>query len=175
MRITSFLLTMAAAVSLTGCSTLISLHPFVTDQQAVFDTALLGIWSDSHDDELFIVRQDGKSYKIQHVKDTQSLSFSAQLFKVGDHRILDLVSTADDPFQLPVHTPMRIWVDGATLRFATLDSVWLKEKARKQLAVQDVGERALITAPGEAVLRFLINYGAAAEAFGKPDELRKQQ
>jgi hypothetical protein len=65
-------------------------------------------------------------------------------------------------------------VEGATLRFATLDSAWLMENARKQLAVEDVGDRALITAPGDAVLRFLITYGGADNAYGKPSVLYKQ-
>ena len=175
MKISGILLTLAAALTLAGCSTLVSLHPFVTDQQAVFDPALLGIWVNAADDEMYVIRQDGNSYKIRHIRDTESQSFSAQLFKAGDLRILDLVSAADDPFQLAVHTPMRIWIDGTTLRFATLDSAWLKENARKQLAIQDVGDRALITAPGDAVLRFLIAYGAADNAYGKPDSLHKQQ
>jgi hypothetical protein len=48
------------------------------------------------------------------------------------------------------------------------------ENARKQLAVEDVGDRALITAPGDAVLRFLITYGGADNAYGKPSVLYKQ-
>jgi hypothetical protein len=61
------------------------------------------------------------------------------------------------------------------LRYATLDSGWLKENARKQLAMQDVRDRALITAPGDAVLRFLATYGGADNAYDKPTVLHKQQ
>jgi hypothetical protein len=69
---------------------------------------------------------------------------------------------------------MRVWVDGTTLRFATLDSAWLKENARNQLAIEDVGDRAVITAPGDAVLRFLLTYGAADKAYEKPAVLQRQ-
>jgi len=175
MKLTGILLTTAAAIALSGCSTLVSLQPFVTDQQAVFDAGLLGIWANSAQDELFIVRQDGKNYKIRHIKDQETQSFSAQLFKIGDLRILDLVSDTADPFQVAVHTPTRVWVDGSSLRFAMLDSDWLKENARKQLAIQDSGDRALITAPGDAVLKFLVTYGAGDNAYRKPSELQKQQ
>jgi len=175
MKLTGCLIAIAAAAALSGCSSLISLHPFVTDQQAVFDPALVGVWAEGGKDDLFIIRQDGKSYKIRHVQDNETVNYTAQLYKVGDLRLLDLVSAAEDPFQIAVHTPLRVWIDGSTLRFATLDSDWLKQNARKQLAIQDAGDRALITAPGEAVLQFLINYGASDEAYGKPNSLQKQQ
>src|SRR5207247_1218955 len=115
----------------------------------------------------------GDSYKIQRIERSETQSFSAQLFKVGDLRILDLVSAVEDPFQIPVHTPLRVWVNGTTLRFATLDSAWLKENARKQLAIQDAGDRALITAAGDAVLRFFATFGASDDAYSKPSELHR--
>ena len=174
MRIIGALLTAAAAFTLAGCSTMVSLHPFVTDQQAVFDPALVGVWAKAGSDELYVVRQDGNGYKIRRIDNSNSQSFSANLLKVGDLRILDLVSETDDPFQLAVHTPLRVWVEDATLRFATLDTAWLKENARKQIPIEDAGDRALITAPGDAVLRFLTTYGVAANAYEKPVTLQKQ-
>jgi hypothetical protein len=175
MRIIGALLTAAAAFTLAGCSTMVSLHPFVTDQQAVFDPALAGVWANSKGDELYVVRQDGNGYKIRRIDNSNSQSFSANLLKVGDLRILDLVSETDDPFQLAVHTPLRVWVEDATLRFATLDTAWLKENAHKQIAIENTGDRALITAPGDAVLRFLTTYGATDNAYEKPVTLQRQQ
>jgi uncharacterized protein YceK len=173
MNLTGILLTTAAAIALAGCSSMVSLHPFITGQQATFDPALAGVWMDDKDDEVYTVRQDGEGYKVRYVHGSDVQTFSAQLFKIGDLRILDLVSTADDPFQLRVHTPLRVWIDGATLRFATLDSAWLKENAGTQLAIQNIGDRTLITAPGDAVLRFLVTYGAAENAYRKPAELHR--
>ena len=175
MKLTGSLLAITAAAALSGCSSLISLHPFVTGQQAIFDPGLVGVWAESGKDDLYIVRADGKGYKIRHVHEADTESFTAQFYRVGDLRLLDLVSASDDPFQIAVHTPLRVWIDGSTLRFATLDSDWLKENARKQLAIQDVGDRALITAPGDAVLQFLITYGAGDNAYGTPVSLQKQQ
>jgi hypothetical protein len=165
----------AAAIGLAGCSSLVSLHPFVEGQQAVYDPALAGVWAEEKGDGLLIVQQDENAYKIRRVGGNESQTFSAQLFKSGDLRILDLVSANDDPFQLAVHMPLRVWIDGTDLRYATLDSGWLKENARKQLAMQDVRDRALITAPGDAVLRFLATYGGADNAYDKPTVLHKQQ
>jgi ABC-type glycerol-3-phosphate transport system substrate-binding protein len=173
MKIASFVM-IAAAVGLAGCSTLVSLHPLVSDQQAVFDPALVGVWAEEKGDTVFVVQQYGNNYKIRRIENNNAQLFGAQLFKSGELRILDLVSANDDPFQLAVHTPLRVWIDGSKLRYATLDSAWLKDNARKLLAVQDVGDRALITAPTDAVLRFLLTYGATDTAFEKPSVLLKQ-
>ena len=175
MKLANLLMIATATLGLAGCSTLVSLHPFLSDQQAAFDPALVGVWAEEKGDAILIVQQDDTDYKIRRVESNGTQSFSAQLFKNGDLRILDLVSGNDDPFQLAVHTPLRVWIDGATLRYATLDSAWLKENARKQLAVQEVGDRTLITAPGDAVLRFLVTYGVTDNAYSKPSVLRKQQ
>src|SRR5215471_13245818 len=173
MKIASFVMIVSAALSLAGCSSLVSLHPLVTDQQAVFDPALIGVWAEEKGDTIFVVQQDDKTYKIRRIENGSTQTFAGQLFKSGDLRILDLVSANDDPFQLAVHTPLRIWIDGSKMRYATLDSAWLKDNARKLLAVQDVGDRALITAPTDVVLRFLITYGATDAAFEKPSVLLK--
>lgn len=174
MRFIGALLTAAAVFTLAGCSSLVSLHPFVTGQQAVFDPALVGVWASADENEMYLVRQDGNGYKIRRVENSGTQNFSAHLLKIGDLRILDLVSEADDPFQVAVHTPMRIWVDGATLRFATLDTASLKDQARLQIALEDMDKHALITAPGDVVLRFLTTYGAADDAYDKPVTLQKQ-
>jgi hypothetical protein len=175
MKLTTCLLIPAAALALAGCSSLVSLHPFVTDEQAVFDPALVGIWAEPGKDELYIIRQDGKGYTIRRVHDTETEAFTAKLYRVENLRILDVASANDDPFQIPVHTPLRIWIDGGTLRFAMLDSDWLKKNARKQLAIQNVGDRALITAAPDAVMHFLFAYGAGDDSYGKPTSLERQQ
>jgi hypothetical protein len=162
----------AALISLAGCSGVVSLHPFIAGQQAAFDPALLGVWNGDKEDTLYVIRQDGDGYKIRAIEGNETQSYAAKLFKVGDLRILDLTSTADDPVQVPVHIPIRVWVDAASLRFATLNSTWLKEHAQ-QLAVEDLEGRLLITAPGDTVLRFLIANGGFDEAYDKPSVLHR--
>jgi hypothetical protein len=68
-----------------------------------------------------------------------------------------------------------VWVEGWTVRMAYLDSKWLKEHASAELAVDKAGDRLLITAPQEAVTRFLLTYGADDRAFGKITVLTRQQ
>jgi hypothetical protein len=164
-----------AAFTLTGCSDMISLHPFVAEKEAVVDGRLAGAWFE--DDDLYVIRQQDKGYAITYSDKNGSKPYrlEALLFKVGDALILDLTPAEEDSFQVPAHTPMRVWLEGATLRIAFLDSKWLVAHATAELATQQVKGRTLITAPSEEVTRFLLTYGADSRAFGKPSVLRRMQ
>jgi hypothetical protein len=176
MRIPQLVLALAGTLLCTGCAELIGLHPFVTDTEAALDTRLLGVWTD--DDDVYMVRQDGNGYTIGYSSEKKSSEFyklKAKMLRVGEARILDLTPADEDAFRIAAHTPLRVWVEGATVRIAYLDSEWLRERASAQLAVQKVGDRLLITSPGEEVTRFLLTYGGDDRAFGKPSVLRRQE
>src|ERR1017187_1588630 len=175
-RIPHLVLALAATLVCAGCSDLVSLRPFVTDKEAVQDARLLGVWADG-DDATYIVRQDGKGYAIGFLAKNSSTVYklTGKMLKAGEARIFDLTPAEEDPFQVAVHTAMRVWIEGASLRIAFLDSKWLREKAGAQLAVQEVGDRRLITSQGEAVTRFLLTYGGDDDAFGKPNVLTRQK
>jgi hypothetical protein len=169
-------LVLASAITLTGCSTLVSLNPFVTDKQAVMDPALLGIWTNQDGKETYWVRQDGTGYSIRYLPDSSdAYQFKARLMVAGDVRLLDLVSANEDAWQLAVHTPVRVWTEGSTLRMAFLQSDWLKEQAGQQLPTVPTKDRTLITAPSEAVRNFLIKTGGDPKACDKPEVLRRLQ
>ncbi len=174
MRIPQLILAVAATLMCTGCSEMIALHPFVTDKEAVLDARLPGVWVDG--DDLYIVRQDGNGYTIAHSdKSSAVYKLKAQMLKVGDARILDLTPVEEDAFQVPAHTPLRVWMEGATLRIAFLDSKWLRDLAAAQLATEELNGRLLIASPAEQVTRFLLANGADARAYGKPAVLTKQE
>ena len=165
----------AAILCFTGCSDIVSLHPFVGEKEAVVDSRLNGVWFD--DEDMYVIRQQDKGYTIAYSdkKSAKVYKLEALMIKAGDALILDLTPAEEDAFQVPAHTPMRVWVEGATLRVAFLDSKWLVEHATAELSTQQVNGRTLITAPGEDVTRFLLTYGADARAFGKPSMLRRQE
>ena len=173
MRLSQLALALAGTMMCAGCSEVISLHPFVTDTEAALDARLLGVWMD--DDDLFIVRQDGNGYAISYSEKKSSAVYKlkAKMLKVGEARILDLTPAEEDAFRIAAHTPMRVWMEGATVRVAYLDSEWLRERASAQLAVQKMDDRLLITSPGEEVTRFLLTYGGDDRACGKPSVLTR--
>jgi glutamine amidotransferase-like uncharacterized protein len=67
-----------------------------------------------------------------------------------------------------------VWLEGATLRMAFLDSKWLRDHASAELAVEQMGDRLLIMSPQENVTRFLMTYGGDERAYGKITELTRQ-
>ena len=174
MRLTLLTLAAAALLTTTGCSNLVSLNPLASDDQMIQNSALSGVWADD-DNSLYIVRPADRAYEITYIeKKGMPIHFNAKLFRIGDAQILDLTPADDDPFRLNVHTPVRIWVDSATLRFTFLDSKWLREHAAKELPVQD-NDRTLITAPAAALGQFLARYAADERAFeNTPAMLHRQ-
>ena len=115
MKFFTLSLMVAGTIALTGCSTLVSLNPFVTDEQAVLDPALPGVWISQDGKETYMIRQEGTGYSIRFLSDSsESYQFKAKLMAAGDVKLLDLVSANDDAFQLTVHTPVRVWVDSNT-------------------------------------------------------------
>jgi hypothetical protein len=175
MRISQVVLALAGTLMCTGCSEMISLHPFVADGEAVQDARLPGVWLDG-EDPMYIVRPDGNGYSIS-LSDKSSpavYKLKGKMLRVGDARIVDLTPAEEDAFQIAAHTPLRVWIEGATLRVAYLDSQWLREKASAELATQ-AGDRLLITSPQEDVTRFLLTYGGDDRAYGKITVLSRQQ
>ncbi len=175
-RLFSMALALAAALLLTGCSGMISLNPFVTDGEASIDPALLGVWHDADGEDTCIIKQAGMHYAITYVdKSSSAITFEAWLLASGDAKFLDLVPGDDSPFRIAAHTPVRVWTEGTTLRFSFLDSDWLRQQATQQLATQLAEDRTLITAPGESVRHFLMEYGADARAYGEVQTLERAQ
>jgi hypothetical protein len=166
MKFASLTLALASVAALTGCTNLVSLNPFVTGKQAVLDPNLAGTWKSSDDDSLLIVQQHGSSYSVTYTdgKGT-SLRFTALAFRAGDAELVDLVSENEAFLQVPVHALVRVWPEGSLLRWAFLDSKWLRQQVGKELASQPNGEAQVLTAPGEAVGGVLRKYAADSKAF----------
>src|SRR5580658_6386054 len=157
-------LLLAGVITLTGCSTLVSLNPFVTDKEAVMDPALLGTWTNAEGTDTYSISQDGAGYAIRYSSGSDVYLFKAQLMVSGDVKLLDLVSANEDAWQLPLHTPVRVWTEGSTLRVAFLESDWLKEQASQQVPAVPVEDRTLITAPSDAVREFLMRTAGDPQA-----------
>ena len=169
-------LTIAGSLVLTGCCSLVSLNPFVTDEQAVFDPALPGTWTSADSKEIYWIRQDGNGYTIRYVGDSSPVfELKARMMTAGEVKILDFSSASEDAFQMPVHGAARVWLEDNTLRLALLHTNWLKEQAGRQLPTVSASDRLVITAPGEAVRGFLAKAGADLEAADELGVLHRVQ
>ena len=178
MKLTSMLLVLAGALILTGCDTpaLLSLEPVVTDQDAAFDPTLLGTWEADHGNDLCIIRRDGDTgYAITHVSGGSVRQFSARLFRVGEASVLELTPEGTDDFQIAGHAVVRIWTGGGTLRWAYLDTEWLRKQAAQLLPNRADDKRMVLTAPGAAVRAFVAKYGVDDKAHGDAFEWQRVQ
>jgi len=178
MKFPTILLALMGALVLAGCDNpaLISLEPAVTAQEALFDPALLGTWESGQGGDLVIFRHgDGNSYTLTYVGDDgSSRKFDALLFQAGQARLLDLSPHDPDDFQVPGHTLIRVWVTSGSLRWAYLDSAWLRQQAAQELPNRPRGkDKMALMAPSAALRGFLAKYAADDKAHGEIGELQR--
>jgi hypothetical protein len=178
MKLTSMFLALAAALILTGCDSpaLLSLDPLVTDQDAVFDATLLGTWGTSEGKDLCIFRRSGeKGYAITYVSDNSARQFTARLFRAGEASMLDLTPESSDDFQIAGHAVVRIWAEGGVLRWAYLDTEWLRKQASQLLPNRADEKRVVLTGPGSAVRAFVAKFGVDDKAHGETTAWQRLQ
>lgn len=178
MRFTKTVLALtAAALTMTGCSSLVSLNQVANDEETITDAGLPGLWdTGGKDGGMFAIRQEGTTYSVVYTEKSSSpAKFEGRLFQVGAVKVLDLVTTEENSFQVPVHLLVRVWPEGTTLKWAFLESDWLKGQARQELASQESGGRTLVTAGSPAVRAFIVKHGADERAYSEQQTLTKVQ
>jgi len=173
------LLAFTGALVLAGCDSpaLISLDPAVSDQEAVFDSTLMGTWEAGQGGDLCIFRHgDGNAYTVTYVSDGSSRKFDARLFQAGQARLLDLSPQDSDDYQVPGHALVRILASSESLRWAFLDSDWLRQQAARELPnrARD-NHKMLLTAPAATLRDFLAKYAADDRAHGDIAEWQRPQ
>lgn len=167
-------LALAGLIALTGCSSVVSLQPLVPDNLTIADARLEGAWIDADGKDTYLVQRSGTAYTITYIeKAGTAYRFDARLWKCGDALLLDLVTSGDAPFHLPVHIAVRIWLDRDTLRIAFLDTDWFKNLAAARLATQTVDGRTVLTAPTAALQAFYQAFAADERAHAEPGTLRR--
>ncbi len=178
MRYPAIIVALIGAVLLTGCSTLISLNPFVAASQTVSDPAIVGTWktADKDDKGRIVIEQQGSVYVIRFEGMDEPIILQGHLTRVGDAELMDVVNTESHDLAVPVHLVVRLWPSASTLKWVYLESDWLKDQARQALSTQPSNSDTLITTPGDAVPQFLKKFGADARAYsGEPSQLVKGQ
>jgi hypothetical protein len=180
MKLTAILAALAASAILTGCEsptpTLLSLEPVTTAKDTAIDAALLGTWEEPGDKDLTaIVRQgDQGGYQIAIVSGSSVLTFQAKLFRINQSEFLDLSPADDNDFRLPGHAIVRLWIDGSSLRWAYLDTDWLKQQAAA-LSTHTIDGKMQIFSTTTAIRAFLTTTGEDDKACGKPVTWQKAQ
>jgi len=173
-----------AAALVGGCVP--SLHPLYTNEELVFEPALVGKWLEKVSSGTWqFEKQKEKEYLLIYTdNEGKSGKFTAHLLKIGETMYLDLFPQASEVetnqfyiwhFQ-PVHTFMKIRQITPTLQMAPVDPKWLDQlllKSPELLAHERIDERLILTAPTEKLQQFFRKHADAEGMFGDFSDMRK--
>ena len=200
MRNFSYIVVAMAALLLTGCLVM-SLHPFFTENDAVFEKSLVGMWVDKSGEASLTFKQFGaNAYRVTFVQHANSspmkgkerpgepAEFEAHLGRIGGSLFLDLYPDKDSWRRLkndllavhlaPAHTISRVSLQGDNLVIAGLEHDWLKELVAKDsaaIAHEKVEGAIVLTASTDALQEFLQHHAADPKAFSDGDEFHRQK
>jgi hypothetical protein len=184
MKTTSLLSILALGLILTGCVP--SLNPLYTEQDLVFDAALVGTWKSDNDEETWTFKKDGeKSYELKHTDEKgQKATFEAHLVKLDKHLFLDLLVTdlTDDAklnnlahmAMAPCHLFFKVHQIGGGPRLSLLDADWISKHLESNpdaLKHRKTENHLLLTADTKDLQRFIIEHADNEDAFDKEDAL----
>ena len=169
-------------VSLSGCASVVSLHPLAlpNDKDVIFDPALVGTWEEIKADKdgartRYVVARAESGYTVNSGPD--KLEGTMHLLKVGGRYLLDVYCPSDAP-SLPVHLFVKLRLDKDSAWLAGMESEWLQDqiKTRAQLrheVLMEDDDRIVLTASPTELRRHLLPYVADNRSFDGETELRR--
>jgi hypothetical protein len=198
MRTTALALILALTCG--GCLVM-SLHPFFSDTNAVYDKSLVGTWVNSSDESVLTFEQSGPAaYHATFLRKEitspdggkkepgQPGEFEAHIGRINGLLFLDLYPDKNSWDRLknealavhlaPTHTISRITITDDVLTVSGLDHDWLKAlvaKNPKVIAHEEVEGAIVLTASTKALVGFLAKYGTNPKAFPAGDEFHRQK
>jgi hypothetical protein len=178
-----------AALFVAGC--IPSLHPLYTEDDLIFEPALLGAWNNEDETEVWTFEQRGGLEYLMTVDDGDDgpVEYDAHLMELGSHRFLDVFIHDRDvldrygPHLLPTHTFYRIEIEADTVRMVGLDEDWLKDEIEAgevtiahefvrvpSRAGPGTEDLLVLTASTEELQAFVTRYADDPEAFRSTGE-----
>jgi len=176
---------------LVGCVP--SLHPLFTDDDAIFEEKLLGIWAEEDDsEETWEFERYGddsdKRYKMIYTDENgEEGQFIATLGKLNDMLFLDLFPgeaeiNANGFYKihlLGVHTFMKIEQIEPTLQMRTMEPDKMTEMLEsdpnliKHEVLEEQDSKIVLTASTKELQRFMIEHAEDEGLFGEATELKQ--
>ena len=165
-----------------------SLYPLYTDDDVVFDPAVVGTWIDDDDATWTLEeRSSGHGYRLTIVEEDVSMDFAARLVRLGEYRFLDIYPEDDsrDDFLgshfVAAHTFWKLSIEDETMRLVGLNPDWLAdglEDGTVQLTYSrwgHDGDDVLLTAKTRELQEFIVAHAENAEAFDTVVRLHRRQ
>jgi hypothetical protein len=175
MKPKTFFWMLTGLLFLGGC--LPSLNAVFTDENLVFDSSVVGVWTQPGAEAKWeFTARDEKSYTLVYTDNEGRIGrFVAHLAKIEDTLFLDLypdkMESGASPFYdlhlTPMHTIYLVKNTKPTLEMASIDFSWLEKfLAEHPDAIQhaDFNGRPLITAPTKDVQAFVLEHKNAFTA-----------
>jgi hypothetical protein len=179
MKITRQLLIVSIALFFMGCPAR-SFYPFFTEKNLVFNPALTGAWMDQGKKETyFFQKAEGKNYDIIVCEEKGDTSYyRGQFGQIGKGWFLDTYpSKESEDFQLvPTHIISKVWLNGDTLTFASLESEYVKgliEIKSIKIAYTLQKEDIILTAPTEELQQLILQLAQDDKAFPNSTKLNR--
>lgn len=188
MKVKKMLAVISAVCFIVGC--IPSLHPLYTENDLIFEKALVGKWVDENPENTWTFSQSGeKEYKLIYSEDGKPGAFTAHLLKIKDKMFIDLYPVepelkTDNGFYkahlLPVHTFMLVKQIEPTLQMAFLNPDKLKEiiakdpKAVKHEKLGKDDDMDVFTAPPKELQDFIMKNIDTPDFFCKPGILKRE-
>jgi hypothetical protein len=180
-------LILCLSLILTGCVPCLS--PLYTDDDIMFDSSLVGTWSEAGSRETWQLSSCTalREYSLTHTDEKgKKGEFNAKLVQVGDQRFLDIVPvkpgfTQNDFYQghfFSTHTFAHIVKDGVSIKMSVLEPGWLKDAAAidpSAISHQKIRGELVLTASPKEIQRFLLANLNNREAFSKPAEMVRKR
>lgn len=162
------------AIFMMGCPTR-SLFPLFTESDLVFNPALVGTWIDVEGADTFTFQKAGeKSYNVVSLEQKgNSEGYRVQLGRLGKFWFIDSypLKGGGDHHTLSAHILSRIWLNGDTLRMASLESDWLRGMIdAKTLSIAHVRRDGdiILTATTEELQQLVLRFAEDDKAFPDP-------
>lgn len=181
-----------------GCVPVMSLHPFYTKDNVVFDKKLLGAWIDNPDKTEMTwhfesIDKPKNAYKLIFTgEDNLRGSFIAHLLKLKDHLFLDVFPSEvpwdlEDPnesewpynslFMMPTHTIVKVDAVGTELKMRLMLETQLKkllEEDPDTIAHVVIEDRPVLTASTSELQAFILKYAEGDKLFTDEIILRRK-
>lgn len=176
-----------AALFLSGCVPIMSLHPLFLEKDFVFDARLLGVWHDADGKPLCRFEKSEDGYSMYFLsKDGQPVNkYEAHLARLRGSLFLDILlkeAMPDEVFErsfplflVPAHTFYQIRFEGNSLEYRFLDDSWIESMCMQKklnLPHAQVDDLTVLTAPTDKLQKFVLKNLETEKAFSAWEEGR---
>lgn len=173
-RIQFTLALLAAALLFIGCAP--SLHPYATEETAVFNKFLLGEWLTDSGDRCVFKQTGEKQYEVLF-EDDKPARYAARLFELGGGTYLDLSPETEQAGTIRGHLLLRVTIAENELSMAMLEEGWLRKLSDQReltLPHERLSDGTIIlTAPTAELQAFLLRHAAHPSLFADPEVYRR--